>query len=299
MPTADMLDLVLIGHVAKDKIETKFNNKIEISAGGGVYYGGHAALILKKKIAIITRCKKEDFSLLKSLMDAGAKIYCEFSKQTSGIHNIYEDESMEYRRCIPLGFAGLISPAQVPDNIDSRYWVIAPIMHGEVDIQMLRHIKNKKNGKICLDIQGFVRVRDNSRIIFKDWDQKLEGLKHVEILKADHAEATKLTSIDDVSEALDVIASWGPKEIIITHQNGISLYQNKQQLTLEWHSAKLDGRTGRGDTAFITYIASRTTNDPIESLKTAAAFASLKMERKGPIARPLMEIMEFKKRLYG
>jgi sugar/nucleoside kinase (ribokinase family) len=42
------------------------------------------------------------------------------------------------------------------------------------------------------------------------------------------------------------------------------------------------GRTGRGDTTFATYIATRLEADPEYACRFAAAVVSLKIERPGP-----------------
>ncbi|MHA1683179.1 MAG: hypothetical protein ACTSUE_19725 [Promethearchaeota archaeon] len=294
--SVEMFDLLFIGHVAKDVIEV--GGVETVSAGGGVYYGGFAALKLGKTVGVVTRCKESDTDLLESLQAAGATVHYRFSDQTSGIHNIYDDPSMETRRCFPIGFAGLITMDQVPEEVDARYIVIAPIMAGEVDMAMIRFLHEHKRGKICLDVQGFVRVRDGERLIFKDWIDKREGMKMVEILKMDHAEARNLTGLDDISDALEEVSSWGPREILLTHSAGISVYCNGKIEFYSWKNETMAGRTGRGDTSFSSYISSRLDKPPKLALRLSAAMTSLKMEEPGPIDADLADILEFEKNRY-
>ncbi|MBA7654118.1 hypothetical protein ES703_61993 [subsurface metagenome] len=58
------------------------------------------------------------------------------------------------------------------------------------------------------------------------------------------------------------------------------------------------GRTGRGDTAFISYLGSRITKDPEQSLKFATALTSLKLEAPGPFNLPLYQVESLIKKEY-
>jgi sugar/nucleoside kinase (ribokinase family) len=51
-----------------------------------------------------------------------------------------------------------------------------------------------------------------------------------------------------------------------------------------------EGRTGRGDTTFGSYLASRIDHEPAEALKYAAALVSLKMEKPGPFDGTLDDV---------
>jgi sugar/nucleoside kinase (ribokinase family) len=54
----------------------------------------------------------------------------------------------------------------------------------------------------------------------------------------------------------------------------------------------LSGRTGRGDTCFISYVAWRLTHGIEESLRYAAALTSLKMEKPSPFLGTQEEVLE-------
>jgi sugar/nucleoside kinase (ribokinase family) len=54
----------------------------------------------------------------------------------------------------------------------------------------------------------------------------------------------------------------------------------------------VQGRTGRGDTTFGSYLARRLECGVVESLKFAAALASIKMERPGPFSGSLEQVLE-------
>ena len=206
---------------------------------------------------------------------------------------------METRTCKPLGFAGLFERDDLPVSWDTGYFIICPIIAGELDLDLLKHLSARYEGKLCMDVQGFVRVRVGNDLVFKDWEDKREGLKLITLLKTDHAEARSLTGLDDIEDALKELSSWGPREILLTHVKGVTVYKKGTTIFYPWHNKSMDGRTGRGDTCFTSYTGSRLTKEPSEALKFAAAITSLKMEVPGPISRPLKNILDFEKEMYG
>ena len=206
---------------------------------------------------------------------------------------------MEFRRYKPLGFAGLFKKEEIP-HINSKFFVIGPIVAGEIDLELLKYLYGEYSDKICLDIQGFIRVRDESRVFYRDLSTKLkkEILKKVKVLKLDQKEAEILTNQTDIEKAAYYLADFGPDEILITHDKGIFLYSSNKTYFFPWKNKKSEGRTGRGDTAFISYLGSRLNKNPKESLRFAAALTSLKLESPGPFALPLSQVEELIKREY-
>ena len=107
-------------------------------------------------------------------------------------------------------------------------------------------------------------------------------LPYVRFLKTDAAEAEVLTGLTDRVEAAKLLYSWGAKEVLITHNSEVLVYDGKEIYTCPIKARNLSGRTGRGDTTFATYINERLTCDIPTALKTATALVSLKMEKPGP-----------------
>jgi len=283
-------DIVLLGDISKDIIVIKDQSREAI--GGAVYYGGIAASHMGLKTLVITKLREEDNHLLKDFEKYGVKYIANPSDETTGIKNTYISEDMEYRTCeLSSGFVGLFNKDEIPE-VDTKYFIICPLLAGEIDLDLLEHLYTKYPGKICLDIQGFVRVRENSKIDFCNLSQeeKEQILPKIEILKTDHAEAKTLTKKDKIEEAAFELAKMGPKEILLTHENGISVYANNKLSYFPWKYKQIKGRTGRGDTAFAAYIGSRITKNPEDSLKFAAALTSLKIEHPGPFKLSLNQV---------
>ncbi len=292
-------DIVILGHIAQDIIE--IDGKSRIATGGAVYYGGIAGSHMGLKITVITRLKKEDFSLLDEFEKHGVKYFAYPSEETSGLKNIYNSENMETRICKPLGFAGLFKKEEIPD-INTKFFIISPITAGEIDIPLLEYLYKRYPGKVCLDIQGFVRVRnkDKDEIIFSNLsqDNKEKILSKVKILKADRVEAKVLTNKEKIVDSAKEILKLGPNEVLITHEKGISVFLKNNDYFFPWKNKSTGGRTGRGDTSFISYVGSRITKNPNESLRFAAALTSLKLERPGPFILPLFQVENLIKNEY-
>ena len=290
-------DIVILGHIAKDIIE--IDGKSHDSLGGAVYYGGVAGSHMGLKITVITRLNEVDFDILNVFKKNGISYYAYPSEQTSGLKNIYSSKNMEYRDYEPLGFAGLFRKEEIPE-INIKFFVIGPIIAGEVDRELLEYVKSKYPRNLCLDIQGFMRFREDDRVFYSTLSQKekKQTISNINVLKLDQTEAEILTNQKTIASAAKNLIQFGAKEILITHERGISIFTLTKSYFFPWKNTSSMGRTGRGDTAFISYLGSRITKDPEQSLKFAAALTSLKLEAPGPYNLPLYQVESLIKKEY-
>ena len=245
-------------------------------------------------VFVITRLKREDFEILDDFKKYGIKYQACSAEGTSGIRNIYNSSNLEVRDCKPIDFAGGFQKKEIPDNLQAKYFIVGPILAGEIDLELLKYIANRFQNKICLDIQGFIRIIKEDDIFFCELSEKekQEILANVTILKTDHAELKALTGQEQLKEGAKALSTYGPEEILITHQKGISVYANEEFHSYPWMNQITKGRTGRGDTSFISYVGSRIKNNPQEALKFAAALTSLKLEMPGPYTLPLFNVLD-------
>ena len=291
-------DIVILGHVAKDIIEV--DGESYTSIGGAVYYGGIAGSHMGLKIIIITRLKEEDYEILTAFKKNGVKYYVYPSEETSGLKNIYSSTNMEFRSYKPLGFAGLFKQEEII-KINSKFFVIGPITAGEVDLELLKYLKTKYPENLCLDMQGFIRFRDNKKVFYSPLTlkEKKEIISNINVLKVDQTEAEVLTDQKNIKTAAKILLEFGPREILITHEDGISIFGNNFSHSFLWKNKSSLGRTGRGDTAFISYLGSRIKKNPKQSLKFAAALTSLKLETPGPFNLPRHQVETLIKKEYS
>jgi sugar/nucleoside kinase (ribokinase family) len=267
----------MIGHFAKDILVV--DGRAEVSSGGGVYYGSIPLRHLGLKVAVVTRLHPDDFARLETLEQAGVQLFATAAPETSGIENIYDSADMERRICKPLGFAGPFGPEDIPD-IRPRLVLITPIIAGEVDLPLLKMLAER--GPVAIDVQGFVRVRDNGNLVFREWPEMEEGLSQVTYLKVDRAEAELLTGETDLRLAARQLARFGPREILITHSSGVTVFADGHLYEAPFSPSSLAGRTGRGDTCFAVYLGKRLSTPPQEACRFAAAVTTRKQEQPGP-----------------
>lgn len=272
-----MTDVALVGHFAKDRLI--FRGVTEIASGGGVYYGSMALRRLGFSVAIATRLHPDDFGLLDELRTEGITVHAFAAPETTGIENTYPGSEMDRRICRPLAFAGPFSSEEAL-VMDARVTIITPLMAGEVTRELVHGLVAR--GPVGLDVQGFVRVRQGDALVTVDWPGKTSDLAGVTFLKSDDAEAEVLTGQTDLRLAAEALAALGPREIVLTHAGGILVRAEGMFIEAAFTPRIVRGRTGRGDTCFATYVASRLNTSPAEACRLAAAVTSLKMEHPGP-----------------
>ena len=102
-----------------------------------------------------------------------------------------------------------------------------------------------------------------------------------------------MTGTDDRREAAEILHSWGAQEILITHNTEVLAYDGKNIYTCPIRARNLSGRTGRGDTTFAAYINERLSHNIRESLLTATATVSLKMETPGALKASRADIEKY------
>lgn len=270
-------DILMIGNFAKDKLIV--DGVEEIASGGGVYYGSVVVKRLGCKVAVITRLHPDDFDRLQELRDEGVQVFTTPAEGTSGIANYYQSADMERRICKPIGFGGEYSIEQIP-ALSTKVIMLTPLFAGEIDLQLLHDLA--KRAPVGLDIQGFIRVPVADGLDFRPWGEMEEGLRVVTYLKVDRAEAEFLTGIADLRKAAEKLHSIGPQEIVLTESSGVTVFANGDFYTAPFNPRSLKGRTGRGDTCFSTYIATRLSLDPAEACRWAGQVTSLKQEIPGP-----------------
>jgi sugar/nucleoside kinase (ribokinase family) len=274
---SDKVDIMMLGHFARDRLVV--DGQAETSSGGGVYYGSIALRRLGVRVAVVTRLHPDDFPRLDELKAEGVQVFATPAPQTSGIENVYDSADMERRICTPLGFAGPFTRQAIPD-LAARIYAIVPIIAGEVDLGLLQALARR--GPVALDVQGFVRVREGSSLVFRQWPDMEEGLSRITFLKVDQAEAELLTGQTDLQVAAHQLAEYGPREVVLTQSSDVTVLADGRIHRAPFTSRSLSGRTGRGDTCFATYLGCRLSCSPEEATRLAAAVTTLKQEQPGP-----------------
>ncbi len=278
-------DVLMIGHVSRDRLVV--NGHAASFTGGAVHYGSIPLRCIGLKTAVVTRLHSADFDLLADMERAAVRVVPIPASQTCQMEIIYDTADQEQRTCRASGFAGTYRYADIPD-LPRRVTMITPLTAGEVDIALIRRLA--WISPLALDVQGFVRVRRENRLVFRDWQEKADCLPLIRFLKMDQVEGEELTGLIDPAEAVRAVVDMGASEVMITYRGGVLVYSDGQYHRAAVSSPVRNGRTGRGDTCFATYVGLRLRWPAAKAIQWAAALTALKMERPGPFSGTLTDV---------
>ena len=280
-------DVVIFGNYTKDTIVSPAGTRYV--DGGGFNYGAHVCAMMGLKTAAVTRLAREDERVVTALRAAGIDAYPTYTPTSTHMRLYYPGTNPDERTLTATKLAGPFTPEQFKD-LDAKLYLANASTRGEVGLEVILALK-RKGGRIVVDAQGFVRTTAaDGTLVFDSWPGKEEILPHVDILKTDNVEAKALTGLDDKRAAATVLATWGPKEIVLTHRDGILVLVDGKFFEATWKPEKLVGRSGRGDTCISSYAAKRLSAPPAVATIWSAAVTSLKMEAEGPIKKTVADV---------
>ena len=288
-------DNLIIGPVSLDhNIDYLGNERKEL--GGAVVASGFAAARSGSKTALFTKLNPADADVEKRFENSNADLYWKPSTTTCSIRNQYFTADKEKRVCTSMGVCDPFQFEELPD-IDTKIYHFAGLVYGDFDGELFE--KAAKQGKVAVDVQCLLRhVEADKTMAFHDWDEKLKYLPCIDYLKTDAAEAEILTGLSDRAEAAKLLYSWGAREIMITHNTEVLIYDGKEIYTCPIKARNLTGRTGRGDTTFAGYITERLRTGISEALQYCTALVSLKMETPGPFMGTREDVLEYIREFY-
>ena len=279
-------DVLYIGNYTKDTIVSPAGTKI--MDGGAANYAAHAAARLGRKVAVITRLAREDGHVVARLEQAGIDCYPTYTATSTSLKLDYPTTDPDVRLLSVMSVAGPITPGDV-QGFDAPAAVIGSSLRGEVGVDVIRALK-EQNMRVAADMQGFVRVLRGTDLNYEPWEERDATLALINVVKSDAVEAEFLTGETDLHRAAKFYAERGPQEIVLTHKDGLLIYADGDFHELNFYPARLEGRSGRGDTCLGAYVAMRLSMPPHEAGIWAAAVTSLKMESPGPFDRSIDEV---------
>ncbi len=279
-------DIAFMGHYTKDTIVSA--SGIRIVDGGAFNYGANVAARMGLKVAAITRLAKEDFHVVEKLKRLGVDVFAHISPQSTCLRLEYPTSNLDERFIYVTSSAGPFSPAE-EEKIEARAIVVGASMRDEVSLQVIEELSKKKT-ILSADVQSFIRVNDNGKLVPREWPERNNIFTCLDILKTDAIEAELLFGECDLYTAAQKMHDLGPKEVIITHREGLLVFADGKFYEDKFFPKEIIGRSGRGDTCIASYTAKRLSASPQEATTWAAAVTSLKMEAEGPFQRTMQEV---------
>jgi sugar/nucleoside kinase (ribokinase family) len=287
-------DVAFLGNYTKDTIASAAGTRVV--DGGAFNYGAHVATQMGLRVAAITRLAREDWRVIEALTALGVDVFAEATPTSTCLRLEYPSSNPDERVIYVTSSAGSFTPAQVA-GVQAQALVLGPSFRGEVGLDVIEALAAKR-ARIAADVQGWVRVVRDGKLAFEAWPEAQSLLSQVEILKADAVEAERLTGEADIRRAAQLLAGLGPKEIVLTHRDGLLVLADGRFHEAAFYPVALVGRSGRGDTCLAAYVSKRLTASPDQATIWAAALTSLKMEAEGPFRRALGDVEELIQQRY-
>lgn len=288
-------DSLIIGEIAQDT-NVDYDGTVVQAIGGAVYYSGFAAANMGHKIAVLPKADTRQVDLKAAFAAApNITVYPLHSDTSFVTKNVYHTADRERRTSTVDSMITPYRPEEVP-AIDAAIWHLAGLAAGDIPDEMIPFAA--RHAMVAIDVQTMLRCVENGGMVYHDWAKKREMLPYIRFLKTDAAEAEILTGTDDRAQAARMLYDWGAKEVLITHNSEVLVYDGKEIYTCPIKARDLSGRTGRGDTTFACYITERLTADIPTALRTATALVSLKMETPGPYMGTRADVEEYIRKFY-
>jgi len=289
-------DVAAIGNYTKDTVVTPSGTR-QVD-GGGVRYAAFAAAGLGCRVAAVTRLSRQDARVVTDLERAGIDVFPMFTPDSTLMRLEYPTTNLDERILSVAATAGSFTQDQVKP-VFARIYLISPSIRGEVPNEVVGGLR-ATGATVALDVQGFIRIRrPDGRLEHAPWPGARDVLSQVDIVKADAVEAESLTGESDPKTAAYALAEHGPREVVVTHREGLLVLADGESHEARFHPERIVGRSGRGDTCLGSYTAARLGVPPAEAIIWAAAVTSLKMESDGPFHRDISAVIDLIQQKYG
>jgi sugar/nucleoside kinase (ribokinase family) len=245
-------------------------------------FSAMAAVWTGKRIAVVTRLAEQDALGLDLLGAAGIDVYTTYAPVTTRHVAYHVSADEDQRRVLLLSSAGA-PVAEELDGIEPTFLHLAALTDQESSLDFVKEAI-RRGFRVSVDLQGFVRQADlvTGEVRYGDVSPKKEIVRVADKVKLDGLEAAFLTGLQTPELAAIEIERWGARETMITWSGGVLVRSEGKTYVESFSNAGIEGRTGRGDSTFGSYLACRLDQDVAEALRWAAAVASMKLETAGP-----------------
>jgi sugar/nucleoside kinase (ribokinase family) len=274
-----MYDICCIGHITLDKVVTPQAERF--MAGGTSFYFSNAIHNMDVQYVLVTSLGESEMHFVADLRKMGIKVNATPCEHTVYFENIYS-HNQDHRTQRVLQTADPFTVEQLK-NINASIFHLGPLLANDIPLDLIKLLATK--GKVCLDVQGYLRKVENKKVCPIDWKDKKEALQYIHILKANELEMEVLTGHKDVHKAALLLNEWGVKEVVITlGRLGSVIYADGIFYDIPAYiPASITDATGCGDTYMAGYLYQRIKGSNIqEAGEFGAAMASLKIAAAGP-----------------
>lgn len=282
------MNLTCIGHITLDKVITP---RFEAYMPGGTafYFAKALKNIDLEGFKLITSVGKSEMHEVEALREEGIDVTAIPSRHSVFFENKYGENMNERTQRVrakadPFTVDGL-------KDAESKIFHLGTLLADDFSLDVIKYLSGK--GVVSVDVQGYLRKVEGEQVVAVDYDEKLEALPYIGILKANEMEMETLTGTSDPREAAKMLAGWGVKEVVLTlGDKGSLIYADGKFHEIPAYPAKeLVDATGCGDTYMAGYLYKRSRGASYEEAGSfAAAMCSIKLGAKGPFSGSAAEI---------
>ena len=276
--------ILCIGHITHDRIVTPQQPDGVDCAGGTAYYVAWAIHHLPQDVSfgVITAVGNDLKHEISRLQQAGIDLTDLGSPTSVYFENKY-GENMNNRKQRVLSKAAPFTIGQLKD-VEADVFHLGTLLVDDFSPEVVEYLASK--GRVCVDVQGYLREVRDHKVYAVDWRDKLRVLKCTDILKVNEHEIDVLTDGErDLHRAARLISSWGVREVLITLGSyGSVIYADDKFYEIPGYPPRrVVDATGCGDTYAAGYLYARAHGASCdEAGRLAAAMCTLKLEHTGP-----------------
>lgn len=284
--------ILCLGHITHDRIITPTMPMGVDCAGGTAYYVAWAMQHLPHDVSfgVITAVGSDIKHEIDRLREAGIDI-TDLGSPTSVFFENKYGTNMNNREQRVLSKAAPFTIDQLKDA-EADVFHLGTLLVDDFSPDVVEYLASK--GRVCIDVQGYLREVRQEKVYAVDWNDKLRVLRSTDILKVNEHEAEVLTDGErDLRQAARRIRSWGVREVLITLGSyGSLIYADDMFFDIPGYAPKrVVDATGCGDTYAAGYLYARAHGaDYDEAGRFAAAMCTLKLEHTGPFIGSMEDI---------
>ena len=279
-----------IGHITLDKIVTP--KQTIYMPGGTSYYYSHGMSHLKdfKHYKLVTSLAKSEMKAVEDIRAKGIEVQVIPSRKTVYFENVYgENQNNRTQRVLAKADPFTIEGLQ---QVEANIYHLGSLLSDDFSLEVIKYLSTK--GRLSVDAQGYLREVRGEKVYAVDWEDKIEALKYIDILKVNEHEMEVLTGYNVPELAALKLAEWGVKEVLITLGSlGSLIYaENKFHHIPAYPPKEIVDATGCGDTYMAGYLYMRNKGASYEEAGCfAAAMSTLKLEHSGPFSGSEEDVM--------
>jgi hypothetical protein len=160
-------DIAFLGHYTNDTIVSAAGTRAV--DGSAFNYGAQVAARMGLKAAAITRLAREDWHVVKGLECLGVDVFARATPQSTCLRLEYSSSNVDERIIYVASTGGAFTPQEVAD-VQAQTFVVGASMRGEVSPEVIAKLATKDT-RVAVDVQGFVRVARNGKLVYGAWPQ--------------------------------------------------------------------------------------------------------------------------------